>query len=173
MDMVRDLTAIYRPEAADVPAERVVDAYEAAALGRGDPATPLALWIAAYTDIVFRLRARAAAARHAAAGHPAYLYEFARPLAAPAHGVPHTSEIPFVFGTYGDPFFAAKVGAGPDAAALSASMLGAWAGFAHRGTPGEGWTAASAAALPATVLGGAGTQREGGRLEELAAWGAG
>jgi len=172
--MVQDLAAIYQPEAAAVPAARVADAYEAAALGRGDAATPLALWISAYTDIVFRLRARAAAARHAAAGHPAYLYEFVRPLAAPAHGVPHTSEIPFVFGTYGDPFFAAKVGAGPDAAALSSEVLRAWAGFAHRGTPGGDWLAASPAALPVHVLGGAGTGRDGGsRLEELAAWGTG
>lgn len=136
--MVRDLTAIYRPEAAGLPPAGIVDAYAAAAQGRGEPVTPLALWIAAYTDIVFRLRARAAAVRHAAAGHPAYLYEFTRPLAPPAHGVPHTAEIPFVFGTYADPFFAAKVG-GPGAADLSGYMLRAWAAFAHSGVPGAEW----------------------------------
>jgi len=173
--MVRDLMAIYRPEAAGLPPERIVDAYEAAARDRGDPASPLALWIAAYTDIVFRLRARAAAARHAAAGHATFLYEFARPLAPPAHGVPHTSEIPFVFGTYADPFFARKVGAGPDAAALSASMLRAWAGFAYSGTPGAGWAAAGPA-LAVNVLGGpqgADAVDAALRVEELAAWGAG
>ncbi len=173
--MVRDLAAIYRPEAAGVPPERVVDAYAAAAAARNEAGTPLALWIAAYTDIVFRLRAREAAARHAVAGHPTYLYEFERPLAAPAHGVPHTSEIPFVFGTYADPFFAAKVGAGPDAAALSASMLRAWSGFARTGTPGPGWAATTPGTLPVNVLGGpAGLHAvdTGLRREELAAWGA-
>jgi len=174
--MVRDLTAIYRPEAAGLPPERIVDAYAAAARGRGEPESPLALWLAAYTDIVFRLRARAAAARHAAAGHAAYLYEFARPLAPPAHGVPHSSEIPFVFGTYADPFFARKVGAGPDAAALSASMLRAWAGFAHAGTPGAGWAAAAGPALAVNVLGGpqgADAVDTALRVEELAVWDAG
>ena len=129
--MVRDLVAIYRPEASGIAPERVVAAYEVAVRGRGDPDSPLALWISAYTDIVFRLRARTAAARHAAAGRPTFLYEFAHPLPPPAHGMPHTAEIPFAFGTYADPFFAAKVGAGPDAAALSASVLRAWAAFAH------------------------------------------
>ncbi len=174
--MVRDLTAIYRPEAAGLAPERIVDAYADAAWRRGDAAAPLDLWIAAYTDIVFRLRARAAATRHAASGHPAYLYEFAHPLAAPAHGVPHTSEIPFVFGTHRDPFFAAKVGSGPKAAALSALMLDAWAKFAHLGTPGPGWAAVKPQALPVSVLGGPGdlhTVDAGWRVDELTAWNAG
>ncbi len=171
--MVRDLAAIYRPEASGIAPERVVAAYEVAARGRGDPDSPLALWIAADTDIVFRLRARTAAARHAAAGGPTFLYEFAHPLAPPAHGVPHTAEIPFAFGTYADPFFAPKVGVGLDAAALSVSVLRAWAAFAHQGTPGTGWEAAAGAALPVHVLGRpAGERAEAGlRLEELAVWG--
>ena len=174
--MVRDLTAIYRPEAAGLAPERIVDAYAEAARSRGDAAAPLDLWIAAYIDIVFRLRARAAAARHAASGHPAYLYEFAHPLAAPAHGVPHTSEIPFVFGTHRNPFFAAKVGSGPEAAALSALMLDAWAKFAHLGTPGPGWAAVTPPALPVSVLGGLGDLHAvdaGWRVDELTAWNAG
>ena len=104
------------------------------------------------------------------------MYEFARPLAPPGHGVPHTSEIPFVFGTYADPFFARKVGAGPDAAALSASMLRAWAGFAHAGTPGAGWAAAAGPALAVNVLGGpqgADAVDTALRVEELAVWNAG
>lgn len=173
VSMVRDLAAIYRPEAAGVLPEQVVEAYAAAASGRGEPATPLSLWISAYTDIVFRLRARTAATRHAAAGYPTFLYEFDRPLAAPAHGVPHTAEIPFVFGTYADPFFASKVGAGPDAAALSTSMLHAWARFAHSGVPGAEWVAATGTAPGVNVLGGpAGPHavNPGSRLDELAAW---
>jgi len=90
--------------------------------------------------------------------------------------VPHTSEIPFVFGTYADPFFARKVGAGPDAAALSASMLRAWAGFAHAGTPGADWAAAAGPALEVNVLGGpqgADAVDTALRVEELAVWDAG
>ena len=165
-----DLAAIYRPEAAG--AAMVPDAYEAAARARGTSTSPKDLWVGIYTDIVFRLRARAAAARHAAA--PTWVYEFARPLAAPAHGVPHTAEIPFAFGTYADPFFAAKVGAGPDAAELSAGMRGAWARFAHDGDPGPGWARATPAAIPVNVLGAPGAPwhqvQDHVRAEELAAW---
>ncbi len=170
---IRDLAALYQPEAEAVAPEAVADAYAAAARGRGGPDGVLPVWLAAYTDIVFRLRARACARRHAAAGQPTFLYEFAHPLAAPAHGVPHTAEIPFVFGTYADPFFAAKAGTGPAEAALSDTMLQAWARFAHEGTPGPGWAAATAGALPVNVLGGQdgvpGTEPNL-RTEELAVW---
>jgi para-nitrobenzyl esterase len=175
VSMVRDLCAVYRPEARGLDPEAVVGAYAGAARARGEPDAPLPLWVAAYTDVVFRLRARACAARHAAAGHPAFLYEFDRPLAPPAHGVPHTAEIPFVFGTHGHPFFAPKVGGGPDEAALSAAMVRAWSGFARTGSPGEGWARATAASLPVNVLGGPDgplSVRERVRGEELAAWGA-
>lgn len=175
VSMIRDLCAIYRPEARDVAPEAVAGAYAEAARARGEPDGPRALWVAAYTDIVFRLRARACAARQAAAGQPVFLYEFARPLVPPAHGVPHTAEIPFVFGTHTHPFFAPKVGAGPDAAALSAAMLRAWSGFARTGSPGEGWARATAGALPVNVLGGLdGVVSARGRVrdEELAVWGA-
>ncbi len=173
---VRDLAAIYRPEASATPPEAVVDAYAAAKRNRGEPDGVLPVWLAVYTDIVFRLRARACAERHAATGQPVYLYEFAHPLAPPAHGVPHTAEIPFVFGTFGAPFFAGKSGTGPAEAALSVAMLRAWARFAHEGTPGEGWARATAGGLPVNVLGG----RDGVltveprlRMEELAAWSVG
>jgi len=141
--MVRDLTTIYRPEAEAIPPELVVNAYEDRARSAGEPDGPLPVWIALYTDLVFRLRAQACAARHAASGQVAYLYEFDHPLQAPGRGVPHTAEIPFVFGTFSDKFFAAKVGAGPDEAALSDFMLLAWARFAHEGDPGPNWVRAT------------------------------
>ena len=112
------------------------------------------VWVAAYTDIVFRLRARTCASRHAATGQAAYLYEFDHPLAAPAHGVPHTAEIPFVFGTFSDPFFAGNVGAGPAEATLSDFMLLAWARFAHAGEPGPEWSPVREG-LPVNALSGA------------------
>ena len=174
VSMIRDLVAIYRPEAASVSPESIADAYASAAHGRGEPGGVLPVWLAAYTDIVFRLRARACAERHAAAGRPVFLYEFAHPLAPPAHGVPHTAEIPFVFGTYANPFFADKVGAGPAEAALSGAVMQAWARFAHEGTPGEGWARAEAEAPAINVVGGPRgvlTVEPRLRAEELAAWG--
>ena len=171
---IRDLTAIYRPEASALPPERIALAYIEAAHARGEEDGILPAWLAAYTDIVFRMRAREAAKRHAGAGHPTYLYEFQRPVAAPAHGVPHTAEIPYVFGTYADPFFAAKTGC--DAAPLSAAMVRAWAAFAHTGSPGAGWMRAKPGRPAINVLGGPGgllQARDDVRLEELAAWGVG
>lgn len=167
--MITDLAAIYQPERT-ARAATMAGAYLAAARTRAEPETPLALWIAAYTDIVFRLRAREAATRHATAGHPTWLYQFDHPLAAPAHGAPHTAEIPFAFGTYADPFFADKLGTGPAEAALSRSMLAAWARFAHTGTPGPDWQPATPTALPVNHLGAPETPATA-RREELEAWG--
>ncbi|MBN8871652.1 MAG: carboxylesterase family protein [Rhodospirillales bacterium] len=150
---VADLMAVYRPESRTRPAE-VIDAYTDAAMAGAQSLDPLSLWIAIDTDVVFTLRAREAAARHAASGQLTYLYTFDRPLAPPAHGVPHTAEIPFVFGTYGDPFFAAKCGAGPESATLSEFMLTAWARFAHDGALGAPWRAVADVTPPANVLGG-------------------
>jgi para-nitrobenzyl esterase len=168
---IRDLTAIYRPEAAALPPEEIARTYIEATHIQGANAI-LPAWLAAYTDIVFRLRAREAAKRHAGAGHATYLYEFQRPLAAPAHGVPHTSEIPLVFGTYADPFFAAKTGC--DAAPLSAAMTQAWVEFASTGSPGAAWVRAAADGPTVNALGGPDgllTARTTLRPAELQAWG--
>ena len=169
--MFADLAAIYRPEGMD-RAAAAAPVYAEAARSRGEADDLLSVWVAAYTDIVFRLRARECAMRHAAAGHPTYLYEFAQPLKAPAHGVPHTAEIPFVFGTYDTPFFAGKVGAGPEEKALSEAVLSVWAGFAHSGSV-PGWAPVTATAAPLAVLGGGATvsASTGVRMQELAAWG--
>jgi carboxylesterase type B len=88
--------------------------------------------------------------------------------------VPHTAEIPFVFGTYADPFFAAKTGC--DAGPLSAAMTQAWVNFAATGSPGAGWVRAAPEKPSVNVLGGAGgllEARADVRLEELKAWGMG
>ena len=169
---IRDLAAIYQPERAGALPEQVAAVYAEAARSRGEPDGVLPVWLAAYTDIVFRLRARDAARRHAAAGYPTYLYEFQRPLAAPAHGVPHTAEIPFVFGTWADPFFADKTGC--DSAPLSSLMTQAWTEFARTGSPGEAWHRADADRPMVNQLGGPDdllAPSPAVRLEELAAWG--
>lgn len=125
--MIGDAMALYRPDSRATPAAL------AAAYRGGDVKST---WLAIYTDIVFRLRALECAERHAAAGNPTFLYEFAHPLASPARGAPHTAEIPFVFATFATPFFADKVGNGEVATSVSDLMLEAWARFAWTGVPG-------------------------------------
>ena len=172
--MIAGLAALYRPEAVGA-APQMAAVYAAAARERGTSEVPKDLWVAAYTDLVFRLRARDLAMRQAKAGQPTWLYEFAQPLVAPAHGVPHTSEIPFVFGTNADPFFADKVGAGPAQATLADAMLGAWSRFAHTGEPGPGWTRTAGAGPAVNVLGGGAAfpaVEDGVRMEEVRGWGA-
>lgn len=176
--LAAELVATYRPEAAAIPIAGLVAAYRQAALQRGEAADPKTLWLALHTDVVFRLNALGVARRHAAAGHPTFLYEFQRPLLPPGRGVPHTAEVPFVFGTHGHPFFARKLGAGPEAEILSRSMRLAWARFAYGETPAaEGlgrWQAMARDGRGITLLGGpAGplATAEAVRPAEAAAWG--
>ncbi len=128
---------------------------------------------AVYTDAVFRLRALECARRHAEAGHPTFLYEFARPLAPPAHGAPHTTEIPFIFGTHAHPFFTHKLGHGEEVDRLSDFMLDSWARFARTGVPGAEWARLSPGGENVNVLGEAGVVHSVVRAlhpERLAAW---
>ncbi len=116
---------------APMPAEAV------AAAGKGAPAR---IWCELYTDLVFRAPIRHCALRHATRGSPAFVYEYARPIAPPGEGSPHACEVPLVFGTLGHPHLAAKVGASPEAEALSARMRGRWGAFVRDGVPGD-WPA--------------------------------
>ena len=164
--MTADLVEVYRPEAHVAP-EAIVAAY------RDSGASPRDTISAIHTDGVFRLRALACARRHAAAAHPTFAYEFARPLAPPAHGAPHTVEIPFIFATHAEPFFADKLGREPDVARLSDFMLDSWASFARTGVPGAGWARFSPDEENVNALGGAGTIHSiapAVHPERLAAW---
>lgn len=96
-----------------------------------------ALWLALYTDLVFRLPIRHYALRHARRGAPAFLYEFAWPLAPPVRGTPHAADVPFVFGTVTHPHLAAKIGDGATTTAAEVAAL--WAAFARSGRPGPDW----------------------------------
>ncbi|MGH7154211.1 MAG: carboxylesterase family protein, partial [Acetobacteraceae bacterium] len=170
---IGDLVAIYRPEADKIPPESIARVYRQAALAAGADAGSKALASSLYTDTVFRLRAVEVGKRHAATGNPTFLYEYAHDLAPPGRGAPHTAEIPFIFGTYAHPFFAGKLGAGGEQAALSVLMLRAWARFAHDGDPG-GWVRLAPDGSGISVLGAPGALCRtvpSARPDQLAIWG--
>lgn len=160
---------------ADAPSPSAVVAAYRAALPDADPA---ALFLAIYTDVVFRAPILDCASRHAALGHPAYLYEFAWPLAPPARGTPHAAEVPFVFGTTAHPHYADKIGHPADAAAVSEATAAHWASFVRSGRPGRDWPAwgeASAASRRLAVFGagqGAMVVRHPDRPSALSLWSA-
>lgn len=64
-----------------------------------------------------------------------YAYRFDYPAACEERrwGAPHTSEIPYVFGTLQEA--SAMIGAAPDHAAISRQMMRIWACFARNGRP--------------------------------------
>ena len=133
-------------------AEAVVRRYREGADGGSDLR---GLWLAIYTDLVFRAPILRYALRHAERA-PAYVYEFAWPLAAPVFGAPHAADVPFVFGTTGHPHLGPKIGEG--STATSEAMMALWAGFVRSGVPSaEGlplWEPlVPAGALAAMVIG--------------------
>jgi para-nitrobenzyl esterase len=143
------------PEAGRLDPVALIGTYRAAMPGAAVGELYLDLW----TDGTFRAAATGWATRHAAAGGAAYCFEFAHPSPLPGVGSPHTLEIPFVFGTFAQPFMAPRAGNGPAEAALSAAMREAWAAFARSGdpsTPEVPWPRYDAARRATAVLGGAG-----------------
>ncbi|HEX5505524.1 MAG TPA: carboxylesterase family protein [Thermomicrobiales bacterium] len=151
---VADYLAATYPDATALDPAALADAYRSAA-----PAASAAeRFLDVRTDGTFRAPVAAWAADHAARGGAAYVYEFAHPSPLPGVGCPHTLEIPFVFGTFGQPFLAPKAGAGPAEEALSAAVRAIWAAFAHTGDPSTAahgaWPRYDAARRAVGVVGG-------------------
>jgi para-nitrobenzyl esterase len=96
-------------------------------------------WSALYTDLAFRAPILHWLGRNARAGLPTWGYEFAHPMASADGGSPHATDVPLVFGTYGHPHFAGKIGDAQPAAATAEAMGRAWAAFVRDGNPGEDW----------------------------------
>jgi para-nitrobenzyl esterase len=96
-------------------------------------APPEEAWRAIYTDLVFRAPIVQLLNKQAAAGRPAWAYEFGYPTPSAGGGSPHAADVPFVFGTVGHPHFAASIGTDRAAAQLSQAMVGAWADFTAQG----------------------------------------
>lgn len=156
--VLRWATAVLGEEGA---AAATVAAYRQARARRGEPTSPLDVWVALATDVVFRLPSVRLADAHAQAagrgtGTFAYYFTWASPLFGGALGACHALEIPFVFGTVASPAVQAFTGGGDGALELSAAMRQAWGTFARSGIPdpgGPSWPHWSPAGRPTMVLG--------------------
>ncbi|MEA3119423.1 MAG: para-nitrobenzyl esterase [Paraburkholderia sp.] len=88
------------------------------------------------TDYMFRRNTFEIAARQAARANApvyAYVFDWRTPVMGGVLHTPHTSEVPFVFGTAATA--AGLVGTGEDIAPLTRQMMSTWAAFAHSGNP--------------------------------------
>lgn len=119
--------------------QELVEVFAKARADRGEPATPAELYYAIRTELFFRGPSLRCAEEHAATGAPTFVYLFTwrSPLLDGWLGAAHVIEIPFVFGLQGSETLAVFTGAGPEADALGAEMMGAWTAFARGEEPWE------------------------------------
>jgi para-nitrobenzyl esterase len=111
---------------------RLLAAYQASLPG----ASPYELLAQITTDYVFRRNTTEIALRQSArASAPVYTYVFdwRTPVMGGMLHSPHTSEVPFVFGTAATA--TGLIGSGADIAPLTRQMMSTWAAFAHTGNP--------------------------------------
>ena len=104
-------------------------------------ATAQALLTDAITDEQFLIKMLRVAEWRAAAGRPAYVYQFDWPSPSPKHfAACHCLDLPFVFGNLEDwPDAPMLEGADPaDITALSGVMQRAWIAFVRTGSPNNG-----------------------------------
>lgn len=96
-----------------------------------------AQWRQFQSERVFHLPATHLADAHAATGGRTFVYRFdhAHPLVGRWLGACHGFELPFVFGTLGDPLLGALFAATPTARGISHRMMDAWLAFARHGDP--------------------------------------
>ncbi len=129
-EVQRRLTRFLRIDAAATA--RIVDAYRTA-MPAAMPSTILA---AVTTDYTYRRNTTQEAALQAATAQApvyAYVFDWRTPVRGGVLQSPHTSEVPFVFGTAAAA--QALVGTGPDIAPLTQTMIATWSAFAHTGSP--------------------------------------
>ena len=134
---------------ADYGAER----FDRTAARRPD-ATPCDVLTEVETEIVFRDGTLAIAGHHAAAGHPAYVYQFDyAPPGDPAHlGAPHCAELPFFFDTI-DAYSGSPMVGEPTTAArsLATAFSRTAAAFVATGRPAASQWNPYEPANPATI----------------------
>jgi len=123
--------------------------------------TPLELFCALETDRVYRLPALRLAEAQIAAHGSVHAYHFTWPAAllGGSLGACHGVEVPFVFGSVGNPAGRAFAGSGPEVDALSARVMDAWSSFAASAKPRArdlpDWPAYTTARRETMVLGAA------------------
>ena len=115
----------------DIP--MIIDLYKREKEKRGEPVTPLELYSAINTDIMFRNIVIHIIEAQGDRGLQAYnyLFKWKSPALGGAFGAAHALEVGFVFGTMDDTF----CGTGPAADKLSGQMQDAWTSFARTGNP--------------------------------------
>jgi para-nitrobenzyl esterase len=142
----------------------LLDSYRALLRDHGEPAEPIDVWAALYTDKEMLVPAIAALDAHASTGGRSFGYRFDWPARPRADGLElracHGVDIPFTFASFAVDGWDRFVGADTDprgAAALSAALRAAWCAFARTGEPAhEGigaWPRFSTADRPMMRLG--------------------
>lgn len=115
-------------------AAAIVERYEAATFG----ATPTEILVLARSDYMFKRPTYAIGALQARAARApvfAYHFEWETPVEDGRMRSPHTSEIPFIFGTAA----AARACVGTGSEGLMRVMMASWAAFARSGNPANDW----------------------------------
>ena len=118
-------------------ADALIDTYEKARAGRGDPAAPADLFTAIETDRVFRIPGVRLASVQGKLEPRVYSYLFTwrSPAMGGLLGSCHALELGFVFGTNHLPGMSAFSGTGAAAEKLAGQMQDAWLAFARSGDP--------------------------------------
>jgi para-nitrobenzyl esterase len=148
----------------DAATAALVESYESLLRDAGEPAEPIDVWAAIYSDREMLVPAVAALDAHATAGGSAFGYRFDWPAVPRADGLElracHGSDIPFTFATFSVDGWDRFVGADTDpvgAHALSAALRASWCEFARSGDPAhEGvgpWPRYAAGGRPMMRLG--------------------
>jgi para-nitrobenzyl esterase len=115
----------------------LVNQYRNIRSARLEAVTPLALWIAITTDLVFRMPSLGFAEAQLGTGADvfSYLFTWSSPFLGGILGSAHALEVPFVFGSVNEKAVQPYSGSGPAALALSEAMMRAWVAFASTGNP--------------------------------------
>lgn len=114
-------------------APNVIAAYRQAALAEGRPDVPGDLWTEIFGDSILRNYGVRLANQVAAAGGRVRLATYMHPILPPARGVPHCAELPFLFGTYDQPYYKDKFGTSGVEAELSRKWMRSLTSFASNG----------------------------------------